>query len=181
MKIVKDIGNKIGRKLLEKEFKGRERKVVYNNFHSANTIGIIFNAENKEFYNAAKKFMNYIDEKGIKINGLAFVSKSDLIGYFPYRKGVDYFGMDKLGWTGKPVEEGINEFMDRPFDILIDISLSDCFPAEYVFALSKAKFKVCNNSSKEKYADFVLQLKNGQDIDTYIEQIKHYLESINAG
>ena len=180
MKLIKDIGNKIGRKLLEQELKLRERKVIYNNFHSASTIGVIFNAENKEFYKVAKEFMNYLDERGLKINGLSFVSKSDLIGYFPYRKGVEYFGEDKLSWTGKPKEEGVEEFIERPLDILIDISLTDSFPIEYVFALSKAKFKICNNSIKEKYADFVLQLKDKEDIDTYIEQIKHYLESIDT-
>ncbi|MCF6243323.1 MAG: hypothetical protein L3J74_18550, partial [Bacteroidales bacterium] len=162
------------------ELKVRERKVVYNNVHSASYIGIIFNAEDKVFYAAAKEFMNYIDERGIKINALSFVPKSDLIGYFPYRKGVEYFGMDKLAWTGKPKEEGVEEFIERPFDILIDISLTGSFPNEYVFALSKAKFKICNNSSIEKYADFVLQLKNKEDIDNYIEQIKHYLESIET-
>ena len=180
MKFLNDLGNRIGRMMLEKELKTRKRKVVYNNFHSASSVGILFNAENKEFYAAAKEFMNYIDERGIKINALSFVSKSELIGYFPYRKGVEYFGMDKLSWTGKPNEEGVEEFIERPFDILIDISLTDSFPNEYVFALSKAKFKICNNSSIEKYADFVLQLKNKEDIDTYIEQIKHYLESIDT-
>lgn len=164
--------------MLEKELKIRKRRVVYNNFHSASYIGLIFNAENKEYYAAAKEFMNYIDERGIKLNALSFVSKSELIGYFPYRKGVEYFGLDKLAWTGKPNEEGVEEFIERPFDILIDISLTDSFPNEYVFALSKAKFKICNNSLMQKYADFVLQLKNRADIDTYIEQIKHYLESI---
>ncbi len=180
MKFLNDIGNRIGRMMLEKELKVRKRKVVYNNFHSASNVGIIFNAENKEFYAAAKEFMNYIDERGIKINALSFVSKSELIGYFPYRKGVEYFGMDKLSWTGKPKEEGVEEFIERPLDILIDISLANSFPNEYVFALSKAKFKICNNSLIEKYADFVLQLKNKEDIDTYIEQIKHYLESIDT-
>ena len=180
MKFIKDIGNRIGRILLEKELKNRQRKVIYNNFHSAKNIGIIFNAENKGYYKASKEFLNYIDERGIKINGLSFVSKSELIGYYPYRKGVEYFSLDKLAWTGKPKDEGIEEFIERPLDILIDISLTNSFPVEYVFALSKAKFKICQNSPFEKYADFVLNLNNKEDIDLYIEQIKHYLESIET-
>ncbi|RLD75289.1 MAG: hypothetical protein DRJ10_15535 [Bacteroidetes bacterium] len=179
MNLISKVGNKIGSFVLDKELKSRIRPVAFNNFNSATTIGFIFDAENKEYYSAAKEFMNYAEERGdIKVFGLAFVSKRDLIGYLPYRKGVDYFGLDKRNWYGKPLDEGIEEFIERPFDILIDISLSEIYAIEYIFALSKAGFKICNNSSKAKYADFVLELDQADDIDLFIEQVKHYLETI---
>ena len=181
MKLISDINRKVGRFVLDKELKQRNRPVVvYNNFISSSTVGLIFVAEDKRLLNLAKEFMSYIEERGIRVFGLAFVSKSDLIGYFPYRKGVDYFGLDKLNWYGKPLDEGIEEFIERPFDILIDISLSDIYPVEYIFALSKAKFKICNNSSKAQFADFVLNLNRTNDLELFIEQIKHYLETIET-
>ncbi len=180
MNIVNKFKRKIGSIVLEKALKSRKRPVVYHNFNSAQTIGFIFNAENKEYYAAAKEFMNYVEERNIKVNGLAFVSRSDLIGYFPYRKGVDYFGLDKQNWFGKPADEGIEEFIERPLDILIDISLSEIYPTEYIFALSNAKFKICNNSEKAKYADFVLKLDRTDDLGLFIEQVKHYLETIET-
>ena len=178
MNFISNIGKKIGSLVLERELKSRKRPVVYNNFNSASTIGFIFDAENKKYYAAAKEFMNYVEGHGIKVNGLAFVSKSDQIGYLPYRKGVDYFGLDKQNWYGRPVDEGIAEFIERPFNILIDISLSEIYPIEYIFALSRAGFKICNNSTKAKYADFVLELDRKDDLELFIEQIKHYLETI---
>jgi len=180
MNLINKVGNKVGSIVLKKELKSRKRRVVYNNFNSASSIGFIFDAENKENYASAKEFMNYVEERGIKVNGLAFVSKSDLIGYFPYRKGVDYFGLNKQNWFGKPSDEGIEEFIERPFDILIDISLSNTYPIEYVFALSRAGFKICNNSSKAKYADFVLKLERIDDLGLFVEQVKHYLETIET-
>lgn len=180
MNLISKIGNKIGSIILEKELKSRRRQVVYNNFSSASTIGFIFDAENKEYYFAAKKFMNYVEERGIKVFGLAIVSKSDLIGYFPYKKGVDYFGLDKQNWYGRPKDEGIEEFIEHPFNILIDISLSEIYAVEYIFALSKARFKICNNSTKAKYADFVLELDRIDDLELFIEQVKHYLETIET-
>jgi len=176
--LISNIGKKIGSFVLERELKSRKRPVVYNNFNSASTIGFVFDAENKKYYVAAKEFMDYVEGQGIKVNGLAFVSKSDKIGYLPYRKGVDYFGLDKQNWYGRPVDEGIAEFIERPFNILIDISLSEIYPIEYIFALSRAGFKICNNSTKAKYADFVLELDRKDDLELFIEQIKHYLETI---
>jgi len=178
--IINKIKGKVGSIVLERNLKSRKRPVIYNNFNSSSTIGFIFDAENKENYTAAKEFMNYVEERGIKVNGLAFVYKSDLIGYFPYKKGVDYFGLDKQNWYGKPIDDGIDEFIERPFDILIDISLSKIYPVEYIFALSKAKFKICNNSAKAQYADFVLNLSRADDLGLFIEQIKHYLETIET-
>lgn len=180
MNLISNIGKKIGSIVLEKELKSRKRRVVFNNFNSASTIGFIFDAENKEYYAAAKEFMNYVEEHRIKVNGLAFVSKSDLIGYLPYRKGVDYFGLDKQNWYGRPVDDGIAEFIERPFDILIDISLSEIYSVEYIFALSRAGFKICNNSTKAKYADFILELDRMDDLELFIEQVKHYLETIET-
>ena len=180
MNFIDKIKRKIGSIVLKKILKSRKRSVVYNNFNSASTIGFIFDAENKEHYTLAKEFMNYVEESGIKVVGLSFVSKSDLIGYFPYRKGVDYFGLDKQNWYSKPVDEGIEEFIERPIDILIDISLSETYPIEYTFALSKAKFKICNNSDKAQYADFVLRLERANDLELFIEQVKHYLEIIET-
>ena len=180
MKLANNINRKIGRFILDKELKLNARQVVYNNFASSSSIGLIFDAEDKKNLDLAKEFMNYIEERGIKVFGLVFVSRSEMIGYFPYRKGVDYFGLDKLGWYGKPLDEGVKEFIERPFDILIDISLTEIYPVEYTFALSKAKFKICNNSSKERFADFVLKLKKPYKLELFIEQIKHYLETIET-
>ncbi len=179
MKLISKVGNKIGSIVLDRELKSRTRHTEFNNLRSASTVGFIFDAENREYYSAAKEFMNFVEQKGnIKVFGLAFVSKSDLIGYFPYRKGVDYFGLNKQNWYGKPLDEGIEEFIERPFDILIDISLSEIYPVKYIFALSKAKFKICNNCAKAKHADFVLELDRINDLDLFIEQVKHYLETI---
>ena len=180
MQLISNIRKKIGSIVLEKELKPRKRSAVYNNLNSAKKIGFIFNAENKGHCAVTKEFMNYVESQGIKIYGLAFVSKSDIIGYYPYRKGVDYFGIDKQGWYGKPKDERIYEFIEHPLDILIDVSLSEIYPVEYVFALSKARFKICNNSTKSKYADFVLELDKIDDLKLYTKEIIHYLETIET-
>ena len=58
--------------------------------------------------------------------------------------------------------------------------MSEIYPIEYIFALSRAGFKICNNSTKAKYADFILELDRKDDLELLIEQIKHYLETIET-
>ena len=178
MKFIAKIKEKTGYVILKNDLKTLKREVAFNNFASSATIGIIFDAVDKDKYHIAKNFMAYIEESGVRVFAIGFVPKSELIGYLPFKKGVSFFGLDKLLWYGKAKNQTVDEFTERPFDILIDLSLSDLFPIEYIFALSKAKFKICNDSEKSKYADFILQLKKPEKIEQYIEQIKHYLEVI---
>ena len=178
MKLINKIKEKIGYFILNNDYKTLKREITFNNFSSSSTVGIIFDAVNKDKYHIAKNFMSYIEESGVRVFAIGFVPKSELIGYLPYKNGVNFFGLDKTFWYGKVQSQNVDEFIERPFDIIIDLSLSDLYPIEYIFALSKAKFKICNSSKKTKYADFVLKLKKPEKIEQYIEQIKHYLEVI---
>jgi len=178
VKFIDNIKKKIGNFILNNDYKNLKREVVFNNFVSSSTIGIIFDAVDKDNYHIAKNFMSYIEESGVRVFAIGVVPKSELIGYLPFKIGISFFGLDKLTWYGKAQNSNVDEFIERPFDIIIDLSLSNLYPIEYIFALSKAKFKICNDSKKTKYADFVLQLKNQESLEKYIEQIKHYLEVI---
>ena len=178
MKIVNDIKDKTGIIILNRELKSLKRTSSINNFDTAGTAGFIFDAIDREKYQQAKEFIEFAENKNIRIFGVGFASKSDQIAYFPYKNGVNYFGLDEVNWYGKPTNPIVNDFLKRKYDILLDISQSELFPIHYIFALSNAKFKITNNSEKAKHADFVLQVDNKEKLSTYIGQIKHYLEAI---
>lgn len=178
VKIGKNIKQKIAVMSLKKELRALKRTSLLSNFDTAATAGFIFDAADREKYQLSKEFIEFAEKKNIRIFGIAFASKSDQIAYFPYKNGVNYFGMDEVNWYGKPSNPVVKEFLKRKYDLLIDITQSDTFPIHYIFALSNAKFKITNKSTKSKYADFVLQLDNKEKLDSYIKQIKHYLEAI---
>jgi hypothetical protein len=163
---------------LNKELKAVKRESSFSNFETAQTVGFIFNAGEREKYVTSKEFIEFVEKKNIRIFGVGYTSKSDQIAYFPYMNGVSYFGLDEVNWYGKPTNNAISDFLKRKYDILIDLSQSELFQIHYIFALSNAKFKITNSGVKSKYADFVLQLDNTEKLGTYISQIKHYLEAI---
>jgi len=178
VKIVNDIKDKAGIMALNKELKSQKRTTAINNFETAGIAGFIFDAVDRDKYQRSREFIDFVEKKNTRIFGIAFASKSDQIAYFPYMNGVNYFGLDEVNWFGKPINPVVGDFLKRKFDILIDLSQSDLFPIHYIFALSDAKFKITNDSIKAKYADFVLQQSNNEKLESYINQIKHYLEAI---
>jgi hypothetical protein len=175
VKIIDNIKEKVGILTLNKELKSLKRNITFNNFVSAKTVGVIFDTIDRNKYQQSKDFIEFIEKQNIRVFGIGIASKNDQIAYFPYKQGVDYFGLNEINWYGKPVNPVAADFLKRNFDILFDISQSDIFSIQYLFSLSVAKFKITNNSAKSKFADFVLQIDNNVQLQNYIEQIKHYL------
>jgi len=175
-----DIKIKVARYNLVNELKHLKRSVAFNNFETATTVGFIFDAADREKYQLARDFMESVEKQNNRIFGIGFASNSNQIAYFPYKQGVDYFGLNEINWFGKPENPAIKDFLKRNFDILIDLSFTDIFPAEYLFALSHARFKISNKSAKTKYADFTIELRNSDKLDNYIAHIKQYLKVIQA-
>lgn len=178
MKILTNIKDKAGILALNKELKSQKRTVAINNFETANIVGFIFDAVNRENYQLSKEFIDYVEKRNTRIFGIAYAEKSDQIAYFPYRNGIDYFGLDEVNWYGKPINPSVPEFLKRKYDILIDLTKCSLFPLHYIFAMTNAKFKITNDSINAHYADFVIQQKNSEKLENYIGQIKHYLEAI---
>jgi hypothetical protein len=180
VKIFKNIKEKAAVISLKKELKNQKRALAFNNFESATTVGFIFDAVDSRKYQQARDFMEFVEKQNNRIFAIGLAEKSDRIAYFPFKQGVDYFGLNEINWFGKPINPVIKDFLKRNFDILIDLSLSDLFPTQYIFASSIAKFKITNTSTKSKYADFIIDLKNTDKIDNYITHIKQYLKAIQA-
>jgi hypothetical protein len=180
VKIIENIKQKIAILNLDKELKGLRRTVAFNNFESATTVGFIFDASNREKYQASRDFMEFVEKLNTRVFGIGFATNSDQIAYFPYKQGVDYFGLNEINWYGSPVSPVIKDFLKRNFDILVDLSQCEIFPVYYIFSLSNAKFKISNKSNKSKFADFVIENSNSDKIEDYIAQINHYLKAIKG-
>ena len=78
---------------------------------------------------------------------------------------------------GKIKETFINDFINTDVDILINLTASNNFYLEYVFALSKAKFKV-SGIIDCKYSDLNFNYDRSRDLHYFISQVDHYLSTI---
>jgi hypothetical protein len=180
VKVLDSIKEKLATISLQNELKATKRVVAFNNFDSATTVGFIFDATDRGKYQLSRDFIDFVEKLNNRVFGIGFASNSDQIAYFPYKQGIDYFGLNEKNWYGKPSNPVIKDFLKRNFDILVDLSLSDLFLTQYLFSLSNAKFKITNKGSKTKHADFVIEINNSEKLDVYITQIKHYLKVIKG-
>ncbi|TSA49937.1 MAG: hypothetical protein D4R43_03060 [Sphingobacteriales bacterium] len=70
----------------------------------------------------------------------------------------------------------VDEFIDRKFDILINVSIKENLPLEYIAALSQASYRVGLYDPNKLYCnDLMIDLKGNKTLQKYIDQVKHYL------
>jgi hypothetical protein len=83
-----------------------------------------------------------------------------------------------LNWYYKPKSKEIQQFIETPFDILIDFTRHKLFPIHYLMSLSQASMKVGRNNYADNPYDLVIAISEDKEDTFYFEQLKHYTDHI---
>lgn len=170
---------KVGHAQLRKNLKGVKRNRLIYNLDTARTIGIIFNAVSDDVFNNALDFANFLNRKNLNVSVITFYNGKETPQSYLLRKNVTLFNKKDINWYYKPLVPSVDEFIEKEFDILIDLSMKEVFPLKWIATLSRAKFKVGNLSYHGTPNDLIINLKPNDDIEYLISQITHYLQLIN--
>ncbi len=163
MKCIENTKAYLGRRAINSYLRKNKRQVNACNIHDAKTIGILFNATHQISFDIVKEMVKNIANKKNKIEVLGYVDSKNLIDHYLYRKGFDFFTHKQLNWYYKPVDETVHSFIEKKFDILINLSLDEPYPIQYIVALSKAKFKVGKYSQENEYLDFMIDIEKEKE------------------
>lgn len=149
----------IGKYILKVKTKELDRKKTVIGLSYAKSVGIIFNATSNKSFDLVKDLVKILTEKGIKCNTIGYINSKKIGEHYLYRKGFAFITNKQLNWYYKPTDEQADEFINTEFDILINLSISDDFPVQYLTALSKAKFKVGKPGVFTPYLDMMIDVK----------------------
>ncbi len=169
----------IGYYYLEKKIAKVKRSPTFLNLKDAKSIAIVANIDTIEKYKTTSDFITWLKQQGKTIFVLALVKNEELKKFFETGTSILFFSKKNITWYGKPRNIKYKEFIDKQFDILIDISMAQIITMQYLVGLSKAKFKVGKFYDSHAYADFMISLKPEDKLSFFIDQIKHYLTTIN--
>lgn len=156
----------------------RERK--FHNFQSARSAGILFNASDNNIYAEAKALLAYFKQKQIKTEGMGFADKQQIDSFYKTYTGFNFFCQKDFNFFGKPKSQILKDFIEQPFDILIDLSFSDEISYHTICSMSLASFKAGPMGSRKEEYDFIIELKEEDGPAELIRQLKHYLETIET-
>lgn len=160
-----------------------ERKPIPRNLAQAGKVGIIYYAEDEAAFNHVRNYVKKVKEElGIhKILALGYSNEKAMPGYLHAKLNFDAFCQKDLNWYRIPHGNTVSNFIAEEYEVLIDLTLEDHLPIQYVVARSRARFKVGRFSeSNKRFHDMMIDMAGARSLPQLITQVDRYLLMINA-
>ena len=160
--------------------KVQRSKVDDFKFENVKSIGILFDSNSKDINSLINKISTEFKSKSgvISINELAYNVDDDKK---PEQIGIPtvYFTDDDLNWYGKPKFKDVENFLNTPFDLLINLAENNTWPIKFCTMLSQAKFKVGMLDENTNVYDFMIETNSKTSSNDLHKLILDYLRIIN--
>ena len=179
--MLENIRRKIGRYYYNKESVKLSQAHGMVNLPQAKRVGILYTLDDIPDYDKVSVFVAQLQLEHKEVKALGFVKSRNLIQRFLPRLSFDFFSRKDITWFYRPIHQSVKDFMDKEFDLLIDLSLADSFPLKYIAGLSKAICRVGRFSEDNtSFYDLMIDAKPAVTFDEYLSQIRHYLTVIKT-
>jgi len=83
-----------------------------------------------------------------------------------------------FGWVGEINNQNLQEFIDNPFDLLINFDAYNNLYIKYITLLSKGKFKVGFTKTDDRLFNFMM-VHTEDNLKPYVSELKKYLKILN--
>ena len=176
VKILNNIKQSVGEFIFNRKLKNLKRYKKLINLNEARSIGIVYNVNSQTIFNKVKKLTKELTTRQRQVMPIGFVNRRSIPNYCIAPNSGYYFNQRDLNWYGGPRNDYVKEFINKEFDILIDLNMENEYILRYISGLSKSKLKVGSYSKiNENYFDFMIKTDKSLSIDIFMEHALHYL------
>lgn len=180
MNLITTIRIRAGKLALTRELARHHRLKKNSSISAAKSIGLLYYLADEAAYNTIEAFIQALNEKQKKVRLICYTDLKIVPHYFIPKLTQDIITVKDLNWFRKPAKGFVQEFIAEKFDLLIDLSMFDYFPLQYIAALSEASLKVGRfDEAHTEYYDLMIDTSGVTGLDEFISQIDHYLNMLN--
>ncbi|MBK8500333.1 MAG: hypothetical protein IPL52_16325 [Flavobacteriales bacterium] len=161
----------------------QDRKPIARNLGLARKVAIVYVVEDEAAHNQVKNYVKRVKEElGISnIMALGYSDQKVMPHYLHARLNFDAICQKDLNWYRIPQGNAVQNFMAEEFEVLIDLSLEDRLPVQYILAKSRARFKVGRwSESNKKILDMMIDMAGSRSLPQLIQQVHHYMLMVNS-
>ena len=161
----------------------QDRKPIARNIALARKVAIVYVVEDEASHNHVRNYVKRLKEElGIgTIMALGYSDEKALPHYLHAKLNFDAICQKDLNWYRIPQGNTVQNFMAEEYEIIIDLTLADRLPIQYIMAKSRARFKVGRwSESNKKILDMMIDMAGSQSLPQLIQQVHHYLMMVNA-
>jgi len=176
MSFIHDLKVKYHNYKFKKATKNLRTKRSSVDFDRAETVALLFDATELNNREVVLKFAKSLEKKGKKVRLLGFVNIKEETDNLAFPN----FNQKELDLALLPTKStDAQEFMKRDFDILINLSLDETVPLEYIAAMSNAKFRVGPFTERTVCYELMIDVTKKKSLDAFIHQAQFFLEKMN--
>lgn len=161
----------------------QDRKPIARNLGLSRKVAIVYVVEDEAAHNQVRNYVKRVKEElGISnIMAFGFCDQKVMPHYLHARLNFDAICQKDLNWYRIPQGNAVQNFMAEEFEILIDFTLEDRLPVQYIMAKSRARFKVGRwSESNKRILDMMIDMAGSKSLPQLIQQVHHYLLMVNS-
>jgi hypothetical protein len=178
MKIWQNFKKHLFYKSLSKGISKRLRSNHANplSFSVAKSIAFIFNAEDSDFISGIVKYAEQLKKKGkvVFLLGLNIHTKALLDVGFPC------LNKNNIDWVGRPFGSIVEEWFNRPVDLVVHVSARSDEPLEYITALTPAGLRIGPVTAQTSCYDLMLDIPADTTPRLFFNQMENLLGIIQV-
>jgi hypothetical protein len=180
MNWIENIKNNMGAWMLKKQVKPLQSMQYLPSFININDIGIIYHATHAKEEDEITRIAHYLRNQGKKVWTMGFVDAKELPQNRKFHISSEYFCKAQLNFFNIPQEEKVGQFMNHPFDLLLNLYFEPLFPLQAMSSMCKANFKMgAQLENGLQYNHTIIDTGNNHSIQNLSSQMVHYLNVIN--
>lgn len=161
----------------------QDRKPIARNIALARKIAIVYVVEDEAAHNHVRNYVKRLKEElGLSnIKALGYSDQKALPHYLHAKLNFEAICQKDLNWYRIPQGNTVQNFMAEEYEIIIDLTLEDRLPIQYILAKSRARFKVGRwSESNKKILDMMIDMAGSKSLPQLIQQVHHYLLMVNS-
>jgi hypothetical protein len=154
--------------LLDKKIP-KHRNVRMTGFSEKTVAGVLWHINDLDAYRFVTQFLR---DKKVRFRGLCYAEKAKV-------NIAGSFGVKELTFWGFPKSEAVDQFLNTPYDLLINVSVTRSFPMEVLTAIAKANFKIGWQQGSLELYDLNVDVSKNPDSLYLAKQEIYYIEQFN--
>lgn len=162
-------------KNVQQKLAGANPSRILTNLSDAKSIGIIYDSTLPDNDIIITRFAEHLRQEGKQVEILGYINdtKTD------HKADVSIFNKNHISWNLTPVDDRVEKFAGKNFDLLFAAFTGVNYPLEYIARISNAKWRVGTfHQQKTDYYELMINVGTKEGVDYFLEQATHYLNQI---
>ena len=158
----------LSNRVLNRKLAKVSRNIKVHNLNTAKTVGVLWSFDEKDAFLIVQQHIK--SRKNLNLEALYFNQEKEAANQNEHS-----FGKADLSWLGFPKQGLSISFIQKEWDVLIDLSVKKKFPIKALATLSKAVFKVGYSPETNNPYDLNIDIHQNPNPNYLAEQIIKYL------